>query len=147
MWIGAVLLSLVVIPYGSWIVFDLAKELLRSGHNTSGFVMSSLFIVSTALMYWCDATLVMEAVSVRQWRWMRGSLDWVAWFGAITLSAFCIWVDGIRWNAPQLNISRAASEASRDSILLLGVNALILLFDVGLIIHAIRTRRTHSPAR
>ncbi len=73
MWLGALLLSLIVVPFGTRAVFEGAKHL---GRDNFSFTLFPLFVVSTALVYWCDVALVMQALRVRRNKWVR-----VTWTG------------------------------------------------------------------
>ena len=131
-WLGALLLSLVVVPFGPGVVFEQARLLSRGGNV--GILL--LFIVSTVLVYWCDAAIVLEAVKSRRNQWVRGGLDWLVWIAAIGLSAWCAWFAASMVYAYRAN--------GRFDVLLttVGFGAVILFFDLALIVHAVRTRRT-----
>jgi hypothetical protein len=133
MWLGALLLSLVVVPFGTAAVFEGAKRL---GRDNWSFTIFPLFVVSTALLYWCDVALVMEGL--RRQKWVRGSLDWLVWITATILSAWCVWQTLYTVQAYQrLNGLRI------DLIVTtVGLDALIFCFDVALTIHAVKSRRT-----
>ena len=68
-------------------------------------------------------------------RWVRGPLDWMAWIAAILLSAWSV------REAP--GIMYAYRHYGRlDSVLMaLAFDALVLLFDVVLIVHAVKNRQ------
>ena len=135
MWIGALLLSFVVLPFGTGIVFEGAKRL---GRDNGSFTILPLFVVSTALVYWCDIALVIEALRLRRNKWARGSLDWLVWIAATVLSVWCVW--------QTLNTVRAYQRLNglRIDLILttLGFDTLICCFDVALIIHAVKSRLT-----
>jgi hypothetical protein len=66
---------------------------------------------------------------------MRGRLDWLVWIAAITLSAWCAWIIPGTTYAYRVN-------GRVDSLLTTtGLGALILFFDLALIVHAVKTRR------
>lgn len=135
MWLGALLLSLIVVPFGTGAVFEGARHL---GRDNWSFTIFPLFVVSTALVYWCDVALVMEALRLRRTKWARGSMDWLVWIAATVLSAWCVWqtLDTVR-AYQRLNGLRI------DLILnTVGLDTLILCFDVALIIHAVKSRPT-----
>jgi hypothetical protein len=90
MWIGALFLSLIVVPFGPVGVFERAR-MLRTDHGIETVAISSLFVASTVLVIWCDLALVMEA-SRKCNQWVRGSLDWVVWITAGVLNTWCVWV-------------------------------------------------------
>jgi hypothetical protein len=115
MWLGALLLSLVVVPFGTGAVFEGAKRLGRDNWSSPIF---PLFVVSTALMYWCDVALVMEAIRLRRNKWARGSLD--------TVQAYR------RLNGLRIDLILTT----------VGLDTLIFCFDVALTIHAVKSRLT-----
>ncbi|MBV9769125.1 MAG: hypothetical protein JOZ32_06115 [Bryobacterales bacterium] len=133
MWLGALLLSLIVVPFGTGAVFEGAKRL---GRDNWSFTIFPLFVVSTALVYWCDIALVVEALRLKRNKWARGSLDWLVWIAAIVLSTWCVWQD--------LDTARAYQRLNglRIDLILttVGLDTLIFCFDVALIIHAIKSR-------
>jgi hypothetical protein len=133
-WVGALLLSLVVIPFGSATVFQEVK-LLRLYHDGMMVAILSLSAMSTFLLLWCDVALLIEGLKVRHNKWTRGSLDWVVWIASITLSAWCLWIIPGTAYAYRVN-------GRVDSLLTTtGLGALILFFDLALIVHAVKTRR------
>jgi hypothetical protein len=129
-WVGALLLSIVVVPMGPEVVLDQAK-MLRAGSNPGIF---SLFVVATISTYLCDIALVFEAVKRPDKRWFRGRLDCIVWIAAAVLTAWCVWQSYFTGRTyQQLGGLRI------DLILTtVGFDALILLFDVALIILATR---------
>jgi len=134
MWQGALLLSLMVVPFGTGAVFEGAKRL---GRDNWSFPFP-LFVVSTALVYWCDVALVMEALRIRRNKWARGSLDWLVWITATVLSAWCVWQTLFTVRAYQ------RLHGLRIDLILttVGLDTLIFCFDVALIIHAVKSRLT-----
>jgi hypothetical protein len=130
---GGLIVEPVVVPFGTAAVFEGAKRL---GRDNWSFTIFPLFVVSTALLYWCDVALVMEGL--RRQKWVRGSLDWLVWITATILSAWCVWQTLYTVQAYQrLNGLRI------DLIVTtVGLDALIFCFDVALTIHAVKTRRT-----
>jgi len=135
MWLGALLLSLVVVPFGTGAVFEGAKRLGRDNWSSPIF---PLFVVSTALMYWCDVALVMEAIRLRRNKWARGSLDWLVWITATVPSALCVWQ-----TLDTVQAYRRLNGLRIDLILTtVGLDTLIFCFDVALTIHAVKSRLT-----
>jgi hypothetical protein len=137
MWIGALLLTLLEVSLAPEMILEGAK-LLRSGHGTEGAPAYGLLLyLSTILVIWCDVALVMDGLRRRGSQWVRGSLDWVVWIVASALSTWCVLT------------STSATHAYwrlgglRPDIVLaqVGFDAVILVFDLALIVHAIRTRR------
>lgn len=135
MWLGALLLSLVVVPFGSGIVFEGAQRL---GRDNESFTIFPLFVVSTALVCWCDIALVMESLRLRRNGWARGSLDWLVWIAATVLSAWCVWQ-----TLNEVHAYQRLNGLRTDLILTtVGLDTLTFCFDLALIIHAIRSRST-----
>ena len=128
MWLGVFLLSVVVIPLGTAIVFEKAAR---------NFTMYPAFVLSTALVYCTDLAIVLEAV--RSWKNQRvtGRLDWVVWIAAAGASAWCVWQTTLTAHA-----YRSLGGLRPDLILnAVGLDALILWFDVALVVLVIKTRR------
>jgi hypothetical protein len=71
MWLGALLLSLAVLPIGIRILFDGVRT-LRSYHDYRVLGVISLWVVSFSLVTWCDIALLLEAVGKR---WQRRAID------------------------------------------------------------------------
>jgi hypothetical protein len=132
-WLGAFLLSLMVVPFGTGIVLGQARHL---GRDNWSFSIFPLFVLSTALIYCCDIALVTDAFKSKRQQWVRGSLDWLVWVVAIAPSAWCIWQNASTVRAYRLN------GGLRLDLILTSVrlDALILFFDVALVVHAIRCR-------
>lgn len=130
-WIGALYLSEVVVPYGTGIVLSTLKQ--PSENMVSLF---PLFLLATVFVYCCDIALVIEAVKSKGTQWSCGKLDSVVWISAAILSAWCVWQNR--------GTMYAYSHEGRLDILLLTVawDAIIVAFDVALILHALKTRRT-----
>ena len=122
-----------LVPIGAMIVFEIPK-MLRLNHNGTVVVMSLLFAVSTISLLCLDAALVMDAFKRKTGPWVRGSLDWVGWIAAIALSAWQVRIAPGSVYAYRVN--------GRLDVLLItvGVSAVILLFDVALILHAVKSR-------
>jgi hypothetical protein len=132
-WLGALFLSLVVIPFGTGVVLENARHL---GRDNWSFTMFPLFVVSTALVCWCDVALVIDAFKSKGNEWARGRLDWLVWIVAAVLSAYCVWQSTLTVRSYRLN-----GGLRLDLILTsAALDALILFFDVALVIHAIRCR-------
>jgi hypothetical protein len=91
MWIGALFLSLIVVPFGPVGEFERAR-MLRTDHGIETVAISSLFVASTVLVIWCDLAPVMEASRRKCNQWVRGSLDWVLRITAGVLNTWCVWV-------------------------------------------------------
>lgn len=122
-----------MVPFGTEIVFGQARHL---GRDNWSFTMFPLFVVSTALVCWCDVALVIDTFKSKGNEWARGRLDWLVWIVAVVLSAYCVWQSALTVHAYQLN-----GGLRLDLILTsVGLNALILLFDAALVIHAIKCR-------
>jgi hypothetical protein len=137
MWLGALLVSIVVVPFGPGIVFENAHT-LRSDHGVEAVAIFSMFVASTMLVVWCDVALVMEALRRKHDQWARGSLDWVAWIVAVILSVWCV-LGGVR----NVRAYRRLGGLGLDTILTsVGFVAVILFFDLALIVHAVKSRRT-----
>jgi hypothetical protein len=132
--LGALLLSLTVVLFGPGVLLEQAR-LLPTGSNIG---ISFLFLVSTGLVLGCDVALVMEAVRSKGNQWVRGSLDWVVWIAAIALTAGCVWVNMIWTHGDALLAGRL------DTLYRVGFDAVLLFFDVAIIMHAVKTRRTES---
>ena len=132
MQLGALLLSLIVVPFGTETVFEGAKRL---GRDNWSFTIFPLIVVSTALVFWCDIALVVEALRLKRNKWARGSLDWLVWIAATVLSTWCVWqtLDTVR-AYQRLNGLRI------DILTMVGLDTLIFCFDVALTIHAIKSR-------
>ncbi len=130
MWVGALVLSPFIIPYG----FAMARDMGTLDWTTgdTAVAISLLFLVSAALLLLCDIALVIEGFQVHHKRWTRGRLDWVVWTAAVALSA---------WYARLTPSVAYAYRNGRpyDLFVNLGLDAVILLFDVALIIHATKT--------
>ncbi len=120
-WIGALLLSFVVLPFGTGVVFEQAK-LLQGGGRIDVF---SLFVVSTVLMLCCDVALVSECVVAKRNEWVRGSLDSLVWIAAVARK------NGRTNKRKQPPFSRSCKLALT-----------VLCLDVALTVHAVKTRRT-----
>jgi hypothetical protein len=136
MWLGALLLTCTVVPFGPRTVLDLAKTLPGSG--AASIVIFSLFVLSPLLVLWCDATILRDALQLRHHQWVPGSLDWVAWLAAVALTAGCIWASAIAAQGQRLQGS-----LRHDLFLTVGgLDLLILIFDVALVIHMVKTRYT-----
>jgi hypothetical protein len=130
MWVGAFVLTLMVVPTAAMFA---DTEMLRLNHE--GMIVA-IFALSTLLLLWCDVALGIEAIRARGRRWVRSSLDWVVWIAAAVLTTWCV------WNSQR--IVYAYSHARRLDTLLTALvqDAPMLFFDVALIIHAVKTRRT-----
>jgi hypothetical protein len=137
MWWGALLLSLIVIPFGTGVVLESVTHL---GRDNFSFTLFPLFVVSTALVCWCDIALVMEGIRMRHNKWVRSTLDWLVWTAAVILSGWCVWSSlgtvraYVRLNG--LRIDLILTEVALDT--------LILWFDVALIVHAVKSRQTNE---
>jgi hypothetical protein len=134
MWLGALLLSLIVVPYGTTLLFGQAWHL---GRDNWSFAIFPLFVVSTASVYLCDVAIVIEAFKSKGQGWVRSRLDWLVWISAAVLSAWCVWLDVETVRAYQLQ-----GGLRLDLILVVGLDALMLFFDAALIALAVKTRRT-----
>jgi len=133
MWIGALFLSEIVVPYGPAVIVSLLR------HPTGDswiFSIFPLFVLSTVLVYSCDIALVIEAVKSKGIPWSRGKLDPAVWAAAAILSAWCAW--------EHRDIGYAYSHAGRFDVLVFALPfyAVIIAFDAALILHALKTRRT-----
>jgi len=135
MWLGSLLLSLVVVPFGTAIVFENARHLGRDNWSVGIF---PLFVLSTILVCWLDVAIVMEGLRSKRNPWVvPGSLDWLAWLAAMVLSAWSVWAE-----LETVRAYRRLGSLRLDLILTpLGLDALVLWFDVALIIHAVKSRR------
>jgi hypothetical protein len=138
MWVGAFCLSLAVIPTGLGVLGDS----MRAFHSHAPEFMAAPFalsLLSVVLVVWCDAALIVDAVMLwRRKAELQGpsqhSLDWLVWTAAVVLSAYC-------FGTGPLNV-RAYRLHDRLDILLTWVvlSAVVLLFDVALVVHAVKSR-------
>jgi hypothetical protein len=136
-WLGALLLSIIVIPFGSGTVFEDAR-LLLSGHNIANGWLFPLFLVATSLVLCCDIVLVTDALASRHNLWRRGSLDWLVWVAALVLSAWAIWLE-----AETVRAYRRQGGLRTDIVFTrIGLTVLFLLFDLALVVHWLRGRRS-----
>jgi hypothetical protein len=137
MWVGAFLLTVVVGAYALIAVCERAG-IPRQIQDGMIFAIFALGALSTILLLWCDIALLLEALKTRGQRWERGRLDWIVWITAAILTAFCIWsVEGTMYaykHYGQLD----------DLLFAAALDASILLFDVALILHAVKTRISPS---
>ncbi|MBZ5631536.1 MAG: hypothetical protein LAO55_00290 [Acidobacteriia bacterium] len=101
---------------------------------------AAAILLTMALMLWCDVELVTDAV-LRMRRQAAEvppsppNLDWLVWIAALALSAyyFVLGVFAVRiW--PQVGLFTL--------LLSLGFAAVMILFDVALILHSVKPRRT-----
>ncbi len=139
MWLGALLLSLTVVPFGTGIVLENAQRL---GRDNRSFTIFPLFVLCTALVYWCDISLVTEGLKVKKRPWASGRLDWVVWLAATVLSTWCVWqtVDTVQ-------AYRRLGGLGLDLILTTaGLDGLMLFFDLAIIALIIKTRVNNSAA-
>jgi hypothetical protein len=134
MWVGALLLSLVAVPFGPGVIVELAYS-LRHGEKIGIFL---IFVVATALVLCCDVALIGEARTLNHHIWVRGSLDRLVWIAATVLTAVCVWTSTITADVFKHGIGPRFD----NLLLVVGLNAIVVLFDVALIIHAIKTRRS-----
>ncbi len=65
MWIGAILLSVVMIPFGIEVLAG-GVATLRSYHDFNVVAILSLWLVSFSLLVWCDLELGREARQVKR---------------------------------------------------------------------------------
>ncbi len=131
MWVGALLLSQIIVPYG----FVIAHSALGPIRENTFFLLDSLLRISAILVCLCDIALVIEALKSKGDKWAPGSLDWVVWITAIVLTSWCVWADVPSVRAYQL-------EGSLDILLTtILVSVVIAFFDIALISHAVKTRR------
>lgn len=135
MWLGALLLSQVVLPYGFVIAND-GINVLRGNHENAFVLMSSLLAISAVLVCLCDVALVIEALKSKGDKWTRSSLDWLVWIAALVLTTWCVWVDVPSVRAYQLQGSL------NILVTTIGLSTVIAVFDIALIIHAVKTRRS-----
>ena len=142
MWLGAFLLSLVVLPIG--------VETLLGGIRALGFyrdrfmlVPFSLSFVSVLLVLWCDAVLLIEDMTMRRNR--KGTVQspqqsshWLVWIAAVILSAYL--------TAMGMTALHAYDFHGRLDVLLTWVilSSVVLIFDVALVFQAVR-RRVRGP--
>jgi hypothetical protein len=136
MWVGALLLSVFVIPLGISTAFEQAK-LTHLDHHITMDPMFVLLALSATILCCCDAALLIEALKSRHNNpWVGGRLDWLVWMLAAVLSSWCVWLDLPKGDS-YLRTSRPL-----DLIFAVGVNTVIFLFDVALIAHATKSRRS-----
>lgn len=129
MWVSAFLLNY-VLPYGVRFAVDFPKR-----KNVSLIIL--LLLISTILVVICDIALVWEAWTSGKSAWTRSSFDWIAWLGAVLLSA---WLVPNAWRAIQQYVVAGAIPRTADFLLVGLSNAAVLCFDGALIALAIRTR-------
>jgi uncharacterized membrane protein len=129
MWIGALLLSLFLVPLSS----ELVNEIRRTFWSDT-FAIVLLAAIATILVYCCDIALLVEGFRSRRDPCTRGSLDWVVWIVAIILSAWEVWADQGTLYAYQHGFIGTVLTS-------VGLSGVVLLFDTALIVHAVRTRR------
>lgn len=135
LWVIALLLSVMLVPFGFGVVLE-SPKMLRINHGGMMILISSMFAVSTASLLWLDVALVMEAFRAKHRPWVRGSLDWVVWIAAIALSAWRVRI------APFVIYAYRNGRFFDLFLLNLVPSAVILLFDVALILHAVKSRPT-----
>jgi hypothetical protein len=136
MWVGAVLLNVPMVPLIPEMV-DEGPKILRSYPDSRLGAIYSLAVLSTVLLLWCDAALIMEAFKRKGGGWVRGNLDWVAWISAAVLSAWCIWI-----SATDVRAYQRLGGLRIDLILYgVGMDAVVLLFDIALVLLAIKSAR------
>jgi hypothetical protein len=134
MWFGSLLLSLVVVPIGTADVFAAVK---RHPGSVTDEIFPLLIALSFLLVCWLDVAIVMDGLRSKRSRWTRGDLDWVVWVVAAVLTAWCVWQD-----IGTVQAYRRLGGLRLDVILTpLGIDALMLWFDVALMVHAAKTRR------
>jgi hypothetical protein len=62
-YIGALILSVVILPYGAGIVLTVVRELHRHHeYNYSFLGLITLWVLSVVFVTWCDVALVIEAI-------------------------------------------------------------------------------------
>jgi hypothetical protein len=136
MWVGALLLSIFVLPLGISTALEQAK-LLQSGNHWTLDPMFLLLGLSAVIVCSCDATLVIDALkSKHNNNWVHGKLDWLVWILATILNAWCVWL-----YLPKAN-SYVHGGRPLDLIFAVGLITVVLLFDVALLVHAVRGRRS-----
>ena len=134
MWVSALLMNV--------LTYAFAREML-AGINVGelpipGFVI----LLAFALILSCDFMLVMDAALWTRRKTERvqvsthKSLDWVVWIAALALSFYFLW--------RTLPAVRAYELSGRSDAVLtaLGLAAIGVFFDIALIIHAFKSRRT-----
>ncbi len=130
MWLGALLVSVLVVPYGPAFIVSWLKHPPES----SIFSIFPLFVLATLVVYCCDIALIVEAVKSKGNPWSRGKLDSVVWVAASILSAWCVWaIQAMGYAYTHLGIESLFP--------ILAFDAVVIAFDVGLILHALKTRR------
>jgi hypothetical protein len=139
MWVGAFLLSVVVLPTGFRLLLGNMREL--GSHTVQPIAVPFLLSLGTILLVlWCDVSLVVEAMMHRPSRVSeaepsrRNQLNWAVWAAAFILSAYCA-------RNSMLDVRGYRIYGRLDS---LGNGAVfafvVLLLDVALIVHAIKVR-------
>lgn len=136
MWVGALLTTI-------WTGL-LSAVFLRETVWTRDLPLPALaFILAPALVLCCDAALAWDTARTRRVREVpaqiqRRNFDWLVWVAAIALSAFYF-----RNIVPALSAYRL--HGWLDILLLnAALSAVVLLFDLTLIVHAFKSRRTRE---
>jgi len=138
MWVGGLLSSLIVLPYGVALSLD-AKRILHSYHD--GVLIGTLasWIISVILVLCNDIALVFSALKpINDDRLKPQSpqrnLDWVVWIAALVLTSYILL---IRVHTLQSGVfgGRIA-----DLLIWAGLCLVVLLFDLGLAVKALRKR-------
>lgn len=128
MWVSAFLMS-------AWmyqIDAVLLREAIKQGHISLTVV--AIFL-APALALWCDIALVVAAVMRKRWHELnlphsRGNLDWVVWLAALALTAYYV------------KISMPYRYDGRLDITGIAFTSIALLFDVALVIQAVKRRNS-----
>jgi hypothetical protein len=137
MWIGALFLSILVFALAPEMVSDGAK-MLRPNHGIGAPpIYELLLFLSSILVICCDVALVMDGLGRKGRQWARGSLDWVVWIVAIVLTIWCVVTSASTMRA-YWRLGGLRTDLILNSV---GLDAVILAFDLALIVHAVRTRR------
>jgi len=135
MWIGTILLTTTVISFGPGVILE-QVTLLRQGGKIGVFI---IFVIATVLVLWCDVVMLKDALRVSHNLWARGSLDWLVWVAAIALTAVCAWTGRLT-----VDMYKQGTGLGLDNLLFtVGLDVIVGLFDVALMIHAVKRRRVN----
>jgi len=132
MWVGALLLSLIMLPLGLEMVLD-AHNTSRSLDDPVSVTVFSLLIVAILLVILCDVALATNAVISR-----GGGLPlpkrektWPIWFAAIVLSVWTAWM--AKFEVYALRVNGRLDVFLIWALLSLGV----IVFDIALVVRAV----------
>lgn len=138
MWVGAFLLSMVVLPIGTPTLFAGIRG-LGFYHDTSMIVTFSLSLASVLLVVCCDATLLYSMTLRNNHGDIRGSsrrtMTWLVWVAALVLTVYLL--------VMSMSAFQAYRTYGRLDLLLtwVSLSLVALLFDIALAVRAVRRIR------